>query len=230
MVRALCHPDHYTDEQTAQWGGLVSSGMYKTGDLMQDFGNGCYSGSPNTNDGWDATKFSKMTIISTLVTSFMLRASLPVSIWSSGMARLGSTTIRNMSNFSSVMWVMSHILPAHVDHAKAAGTADRHFPFSRAFDWFHGHSWAKGLFESADGKDQESTSEDAYFSYSLKLWGIVTGDQALEGRGNLMLAIQRRVFRNYFLMDRDNRNQPEKFIENRVTGIVRLQAAMARIH
>ena len=113
---------------------------------------------------------------------------------------------------------------------QAAGVADQYFPFSRAFDWFHGHSWAKGLFESADGKDQESTSEDAYFSYSLKLWGIVAGDMALEGRGSLMLAIQRRVFRNYFLMDRDNRNQPENFIGNRVTGIVRLQAAIPYIH
>lgn len=128
------------------------------------------------------------------------------------------------------MWVISLILPTHVDRAQAAGAADQHFPFSRAFDWFHGHSWAKGLFESADGKDQESTSEDAYFSYSLKLWGIVTGDLALEGRGNLMLAIQRRVFRNYFLMDRDNRNQPERFIGNRVTGIVGLQAAKAHAH
>jgi endo-1,3(4)-beta-glucanase len=45
-----------------------------------------------------------------------------------------------------------------------------------------------------------------------------------------MLSIQRRVFKNYFLMDRDNRNQPEKFIGNRVTGIVRPQAARAHIH
>ncbi|KAJ5469997.1 Glycoside hydrolasefamily 81 [Penicillium desertorum] len=37
---------------------------------------------------------------------------------------------------------------------------DPYFPFSRSFDWFNGHSWAKGLFESFDGKDQESTSED----------------------------------------------------------------------
>jgi len=95
----------------------VSSGMYKTGDLMQDFGNGCYSGFSNTNDGWNATDSSKMTIISTLVTSFMPRASLLVWIWSWGMAQLGSTTIRNMLNFSSVMWVIYHILPTHVDHA-----------------------------------------------------------------------------------------------------------------
>jgi endo-1,3(4)-beta-glucanase len=98
--------------------------------------------------------------------------------------------------------------------------SDPYFPFSRAFDWFHGHSWAKGVFESWDGKDQESTSEDAYFSYGLKLWGSAIGDNGLVHRANLMLAIQKRVFRNYFLMENDNKNQPPQFVKNKVTGIV----------
>ncbi|KAF2841796.1 glycoside hydrolase family 81 protein [Patellaria atrata CBS 101060] len=102
----------------------------------------------------------------------------------------------------------------------ASPVADERFPFSRAFDWFHGHSWAKGLFESADGKDQESTSEDAFASYALKLWGRVIGDAALEARGDLMLAIQARTFQNYFLMDSSNKIQPASFIENKVTGIL----------
>lgn len=94
------------------------------------------------------------------------------------------------------------------------------FPFSRAFDWYHGHSWAKGLFESADGKDQESTSEDSFASYALKMWGRVTGDVNMEARGNLMLSIQARSFQNYFLMDSGNTNQPAQFIGNKVTGIL----------
>ncbi|KAK8213697.1 glycosyl hydrolase family 81-domain-containing protein [Phyllosticta capitalensis] len=97
---------------------------------------------------------------------------------------------------------------------------DSHFPFSRSFDWFHGHSWAKGLFESGDGKDQESSSEDAFASYAVKMWGKTTGDAAMEGRGNLMLAIQARSFQNYFLMESDNPNQPEQIINNKVTGIL----------
>ncbi|RKF60560.1 putative endo-1,3-beta-glucanase, partial [Erysiphe neolycopersici] len=39
-------------------------------------------------------------------------------------------------------------------------SADTYFPVSRCFDWYHGHSWASGLFESSNGKDQESSSED----------------------------------------------------------------------
>lgn len=29
---------------------------------------------------------------------------------------------------------------------------DRYFPTWRNFDWYHGHSWAHGLFASMDGK------------------------------------------------------------------------------
>ena len=88
------------------------------------------------------------------------------------------------------------------------------------FDWYHGHSFAKGLFESADSKDEESTSEDAFFAYALKMWGAVTGDQSSEARGNLMLAILARTFDSYFLMRNSNTNQPANFIGNKVAGIV----------
>lgn len=97
---------------------------------------------------------------------------------------------------------------------------DRYFPFSRGFDWFNGHSWAKGLFESYDGKDQESTSEDTMFAYAIKMWGRTSGDASMEARGNMMLGILRRSLDNYFLMKDDNVNQPANFIANRVTGIV----------
>ena len=97
---------------------------------------------------------------------------------------------------------------------------DDHYPFSRNFDWFHGHSWAKGLFESADGKDQESTSEDSFATFALKMWGRTTGDANMEARGNLALAIQARSFNNYFLLKSDNKNQPPQFLFNKVTGIL----------
>lgn len=31
-------------------------------------------------------------------------------------------------------------------------TQDTYFPTWRAFDWYHGHSWAHGLYASYDGK------------------------------------------------------------------------------
>ena len=97
---------------------------------------------------------------------------------------------------------------------------DPYYPFSRSFDWFMGHSWAKGLFASADGKDQESSSEDTMASYALKMWGRVINDKNMEARGNLMLAIQARSLQAYHLYTDDNAVQPAEFIGNKVAGIM----------
>ncbi|SGZ54658.1 CIC11C00000000725 [Sungouiella intermedia] len=98
-------------------------------------------------------------------------------------------------------------------------TSDPYFPVSRLFDWFHGHSYAKGLFASADGKDEESSSEDYNFSYGMKLWGNVIGDNAMEARGDLILKIQSRSMNDYFLYSSDNTIEPSNFIANKVSGI-----------
>ncbi|KAK9345124.1 endo-1,3(4)-beta-glucanase [Lipomyces starkeyi] len=98
--------------------------------------------------------------------------------------------------------------------------SDQYFPFSRSFSWFHGHSWAKGLFESADGKDEESSSEDYHHAYAIKLWGQVVGDLSMEARGAMMLAVMRRAMNAYMLMNSTNTIQPENFIANKVTGIL----------
>ncbi|EHL00549.1 putative endo-1,3(4)-beta-glucanase 1 [Glarea lozoyensis 74030] len=42
-----------------------------------------------------------------------------------------------------------------------ASPDDPWFPHYRNFDWYHGHSFAHGLYETFDGRDQESSSEDA---------------------------------------------------------------------
>lgn len=118
-------------------------------------------------------------------------------------------------------------LDQHKDYVNALvrdvanpSSLDQYFPVFRSFDWYHGHSWAKGLFESSDGKDEESSSEDAMFAYGLKMWGKTVGDASMEGRGNLMLKVLSRSLQNYFLMTSDNVNQPAPFIGNKVTGIL----------
>ncbi|PQE16905.1 glycoside hydrolase family 81 protein [Rutstroemia sp. NJR-2017a BBW] len=70
---------------------------------------------------------------------------------------------------------------------------DPYFPVSRNFDWYHGHSWAHGLYETFDGKNEESSSEDSLSAYALKMWGHVTGDANMEARGNLQLAGRCRI-------------------------------------
>ncbi|KLU91941.1 hypothetical protein MAPG_10890 [Magnaporthiopsis poae ATCC 64411] len=99
-------------------------------------------------------------------------------------------------------------------------TADPFFPFSRSFDWFHGHSWARGVLEAPDGKDQESSAEDAFSTYAIKMWGHVTGNAAEEGRGNLQLAVTARSQQSYYLLASDNDVQPPQFVGNRAVGIL----------
>lgn len=99
-------------------------------------------------------------------------------------------------------------------------TDDPYFPFSRNFDWYHGHSWAHGLYESADGKDQESSSEDTMSLYGMKMWGQIIGDTNMEARGNLQLAIQARALQNYYLYTSNNTIEPSEFTGNKASGIV----------
>ncbi|KAK3692680.1 glycoside hydrolase family 81 protein [Podospora appendiculata] len=98
--------------------------------------------------------------------------------------------------------------------------SDKFFPVWRCFDWYHGHSWAHGLFETLDGKDQESSSEDSMHAYAIKMWGTVSGDQNMAARGNLMLAVQARSMQAYYLYTKNNTVQPPQFIGNKAAGIL----------
>ncbi|KAK6223696.1 glycoside hydrolase family 81 protein [Colletotrichum tabaci] len=99
-------------------------------------------------------------------------------------------------------------------------TKDTYFPTWRAFDWYHGHSWAHGLYASYDGKDQESSSEDMMHAYALKMWGDASGDVMLSMRSNLQLSIIARALQHYYLYKSDNAVQPPQFIGNKVAGIL----------
>lgn len=96
---------------------------------------------------------------------------------------------------------------------------DVYFPKFRHFSWYLGHSYSHGVTSMADGKDEESTSEDINFCYGLKLWGQVSGNKAVEDLGSLMLRLNARAVRTYFLMTSDNTIHPPQFVPNHVTGI-----------
>ncbi|CCF59623.1 hypothetical protein KAFR_0H02140 [Kazachstania africana CBS 2517] len=97
---------------------------------------------------------------------------------------------------------------------------DPYFPVFRSFDWFHGHSWAKGLYESGDGKDQESTSEDVNSIYAIKLWAIVNNNTNLVNMANIQLGIINSSINSYFLYLDTNTIEPPQFVPNKVSGIL----------
>ncbi|CAK7264863.1 endo-1,3-beta glucanase [Sporothrix epigloea] len=118
-------------------------------------------------------------------------------------------------------------LPAHApfvdllvrDYANAS-SRDVQFPVFRSFDWYHGHSWASGVFPSMDGKNQESSSEDAMALYAIKMWGHVRGDTAMEARGNLMLSVLARSLQTYYYYSPGQTELPAAFVGNQVGGIM----------
>ncbi|ODV88170.1 glycoside hydrolase family 81 protein [[Candida] arabinofermentans NRRL YB-2248] len=97
--------------------------------------------------------------------------------------------------------------------------SDTYFPIFRSFDFYIGHSFAHGLSVYADGKDEESSSEDYNFSYAMKIWAQVIGDSNMENRANLMLAISKRSMNDYMYYKSDNTVMPSSFIKNYVSGI-----------
>ncbi len=60
-----------------------------------------------------------------------------------------------------------------------------------------GHSWAAGLQTSADGKNQESSSEAVNAYLAIVELGRATGDAVLEGWGQVLLTSEVTAARKY---------------------------------
>eukprot|EP00438_Fugacium_kawagutii_P000893 Skav223553 [mRNA] locus=scaffold1657:525650:538631:- [translate_table: standard] len=71
------------------------------------------------------------------------------------------------------------------DRALLVVERDGHFPQFRSFDWFDLHSWSRGVIPSADGKDQESTSEEL----NLLQHGAVGGWRVWHGKKAQMVTL-----------------------------------------
>ncbi|TYZ59914.1 hypothetical protein PybrP1_006897 [[Pythium] brassicae (nom. inval.)] len=99
------------------------------------------------------------------------------------------------------------------------GASDAEFPRFRSFDWFRGHSYSHGVTPFADGKDQESSSEDVNFAFAMFLFGLATKDAETAKVGKLMTRVNARAIKTYFLMENSNTVHPGNFRPNKATGI-----------
>lgn len=99
-------------------------------------------------------------------------------------------------------------------------SADTYFPATRHKDWFVGHSWANGISQVADGKDQESSSEAINCYYGIMLFGIATNDQYLKRWGSLLLQSEIRSVQTYYHMAPDSEIYLPEFAKKGVVGIV----------
>eukprot|EP01123_Difflugia_compressa_P014972 TRINITY_DN8184_c0_g1_i1.p1 TRINITY_DN8184_c0_g1~~TRINITY_DN8184_c0_g1_i1.p1 ORF type:complete len:394 (+),score=44.78 TRINITY_DN8184_c0_g1_i1:48-1184(+) len=97
---------------------------------------------------------------------------------------------------------------------------DPYFPVTRHKDWYCGHSWAQGLSDSMDGKNQESTAEAVNAYYGIMLYGIATKDPFIENIGKILLATEIRSSLKYWHMPPGSTVYPAIFSKNTIVGIV----------
>ncbi|CAH8386772.1 unnamed protein product [Eruca vesicaria subsp. sativa] len=91
----------------------------------------------------------------------------------------------------------------------------------RCFDFFKLHSWAGGLTEFTDGRNQESTSEAVNGYYSAALLGLAYGDIELAAVASTVLSLEIHAAKMWWQVKEDGTMYPSDFTaENRVVGVL----------
>ncbi|KAL8044313.1 hypothetical protein ABFX02_08G038700 [Erythranthe guttata] len=91
----------------------------------------------------------------------------------------------------------------------------------RCFDLWKLHSWAGGLTEFADGRNQESTSEAVNAYYSAALMGLAYGDSHLVYIGSTISGFEIQAAQTWWHVKEGDKMYPEEFTrENRVVGVL----------
>ncbi|KAK2632640.1 hypothetical protein EUGRSUZ_L01291 [Eucalyptus grandis] len=95
------------------------------------------------------------------------------------------------------------------------------YPRLRCFDLYKLHSWAGGLTEFADGRNQESTSEAVNAYYSAALMGLAYGDTHLVAVGSTLAAMEIQAAQTWWhVREGDNLYEEDFTRENRVVGVL----------
>ncbi|XP_050228453.1 glucan endo-1,3-beta-D-glucosidase ARB_01444 [Mercurialis annua] len=95
------------------------------------------------------------------------------------------------------------------------------YPRLRCFDLYKLHSWAGGLTEFADGRNQESTSEAVNAYYSAALLGLAYGDTHLVALGSMLTAMEIHSAQTWWHIKENDNLYTEDFTrENRVVGVL----------
>ena len=106
-------------------------------------------------------------------------------------------------------------------HGHGHGQGQALFPGFRNFDFWVLHSWAGGLTEFADGRNQESTSEAVNAYYSAALLGLAFGDSSLVNAGLTLAALEIRAARALWHIPSDSTLYEGDFVSrHRMVGVL----------
>ncbi|EXB72245.1 Endo-1,3(4)-beta-glucanase 1 [Morus notabilis] len=107
------------------------------------------------------------------------------------------------------------------DFMNLSRRAKSNYPRLRCFDLYKLHSWAGGLTEFADGRNQESSSEAVNAYYSAALMGLAYGDTHLVAIGSLLTALEIQAAQMWWHVKEGDKLYDEDFTrENRVVGVL----------
>ncbi|KAI3931037.1 hypothetical protein MKW92_027953 [Papaver armeniacum] len=97
-----------------------------------------------------------------------------------------------------------------------------HYPRLRNFDLWKLHSWAGGLTEFADGRNQQSTSEAVNAYYSAALLGLSYGDMELVAISSTIAAMEIQAAQTWWHVKEGSGRQYEHEFskQNRVVGVL----------
>ncbi|KAJ9682956.1 hypothetical protein PVL29_018803 [Vitis rotundifolia] len=99
--------------------------------------------------------------------------------------------------------------------------SNSNYPRLRCFDLWKLHSWASGVTEFEDGRNQESTSEAVNTYYSAALMGLAYGDAPLVATGSTLAAMEIEAAQTWWHVREGDKMYAEDFTrENRVVGIL----------
>ncbi|KAJ8561886.1 hypothetical protein ON010_g7793 [Phytophthora cinnamomi] len=171
--------------------GIITSEALAKNDMNVDFGNGVYN-DHHYHYGY---------IVTAAAMALYLDPNWRHSTDAVKVRTLVDTLIRDVATSSPI------------------GT-DPYFPRFRCYNWWLGHSYSHGVTPMADGKDEESTSEEVNFLYGIALYGQVTENAQQQSLAKLMLKVYIRAVNTYFLLRNDGPAiHPAGFAKNKVTGV-----------
>ncbi|XP_059670537.1 glucan endo-1,3-beta-D-glucosidase ARB_01444-like [Cornus florida] len=107
------------------------------------------------------------------------------------------------------------------DYMNLDTRANSNYPRLRCFDLWKLHSWAAGLTEFPNGRNQESTSEAVNAYNSAALLGLAYGDTNLVATGSTLEAMEIQSAQTWWHVKEGSEMYAKKFTkENRVVGIL----------
>ena len=95
--------------------------------------------------------------------------------------------------------------------------ADPRFPRFRHMDFFRSHSWATGITNISNGRDQESTSEAVNAWHAVYLLGLALGDTRMADIGRVLQALEVDGAQSYWQVTQPA-IYPDPFAQYRVVG------------